>query len=245
MTIELDSTDPRAVDGRQIRAVSFHDLRMDYLAEVLGSDPAGGRALVVGGGRGVLSRGIARLGFDVVSLDPSPAATDMARADDDGLGIEYRTGRAEALADEGAFDLVYVADIFEVASDLDRVVERVAAALAPGGVLVYDTVSRSVISRVIYLGLFQLVPATRIMPRGRYSASRLRTPAEMAAAFARHGLRNGGVAGFAPKDPRKLLTAALARKRGDITDADIPGLVGMVRKKGNPPVTYLGHARRA
>ncbi|MEU1663839.1 methyltransferase domain-containing protein [Streptomyces sparsogenes] len=267
--IELDSRLPEAVDGRQIRAVAFQESRLEYVRRTLrsvGLTAAGSRALVVGSGRGPLAGGLARLGFDVLALDPSPTATALAReaqereagarqagereADEtDGgerLALRHETAPPEALGvPDAAFDLVYYADTFEIAPDLDPVLAEGARALAPDGVLVYDTVNRTPLSRLVYLLAFQRLPMTRIMPPGRYTAARLRTPAELTAALARHGLRHEGVCDFKPRDPRGLIKATMARRRGRITDEEIPPMVDFVlAPDARPQVTYLGHARK-
>ncbi|HEY1624363.1 MAG TPA: methyltransferase domain-containing protein [Streptosporangiaceae bacterium] len=250
--IELDSRAPDTVDGRQIRAVTFQDVRLEYVTgtmERLGLAAAGSRALVVGSGRGLLAGGLARLGFSVVAVDPSASATAMAREahERENLAVVHKTAPAEDLdmADE-AFDVVYLADTLEITSDPDQVIEQAARALAPDGVLIYDTVNRTLISRVIYLGAFQALPFTRIMPAGRYAAARLRPPAELAALLNRHGLRNQDICEFRPKDPRSLVKATLARRRGRITDEEIPPIVAFVlAPDGSPVVTYLGYARKS
>ncbi|HEX2314419.1 MAG TPA: methyltransferase domain-containing protein [Thermomonospora sp.] len=246
--LELDSRSPEAVDGRQIRAVTFQDVRLEYLATVL-PDPAGTHALVVGGGRGLLPRGLARLGMGVTAADPSPAATAMAReaAEREGLPVDHDTAPAERLPyPDDTFDLVYVADTFEITDDLDQVVREAARVLRRGGLLVYDTVNRTPVSRLIYLGAFQKLPMTRIMPPGRYAADRLRRPEEVAAALTRHGLVPGDVCAFKPKDGRSLVRATLARRRGEITDEQIPPMVRFVLDPGGRPVvTYFGHARKS
>lgn len=243
--VELDSTTPGAVDGRQIRALAFHGVRMEYVERVMKRHGiSGGRALVVGGIRGDLPRGLARLGFTVTSLDPSPVATAMAREADGGLGLTYATAAPEALGvADGQFRLVYCADSFEVTSDLDRVVEQVSRALEPGGVLVYDTVHRTGVSRLIYLGAFQGIPMTRIVPAGRYAADRLRTPAEMAEVLSRHGLRGEEVVGFRPVSVVSLVRAVLARRRGTLSDEQIADAVQFVLDDDHAPqVTYFGAA---
>jgi 2-polyprenyl-6-hydroxyphenyl methylase / 3-demethylubiquinone-9 3-methyltransferase len=249
--IELDSRLPDTVDGRQIRAVAFQDVRLEYVTATLknlGLTAAGSRALVVGSGRGLLAGGLARLGFTVVAVDPSATATAMAGEahERENLAVVHKTAPAEdlSLAGEG-FDVVYLADTLEITNDPDRVIEQAARALKPGGVLIYDTVNRTLLSRLIYLGAFQAVPFTRIMPPGRYAAARLRPPAELASLLDRHGLRNQGICGFKPKDPRSLIRATLARRRGQITDEEIPPIVGFVlTPHGSPVVTYLGYARK-
>jgi 2-polyprenyl-6-hydroxyphenyl methylase/3-demethylubiquinone-9 3-methyltransferase len=247
--IELDSRVAETVDGRQIRAVAFQDVRLEYVTgtmKSLGLAAAGSRALVVGSGRGLLAGGLARLGFAVVAVDPSAAATAMARQahELEGLTVEHHTAEDLGLGDE-AFDLAYYADTLEITAHPDRVIEQATRVLKPGGVLIYDTVNRTLLSRLIYLGAFQAVPFTRIMPRGRYAAARLRTPAEMVALLDRHGLRNLDICGFKPKDARSLIKATLARRRDQITDEEIPPIVGFVlTPHGRPVVTYLGYARR-
>ena len=249
--IELDSPSTDTIDGRHIRAVAFRRARQEYLERTLASvglSPAGRRALVVGGGRGPLPRDLARLGFDVVAVDPSERATAMATetADRDGLAIEHRTAPAERPdVPAAAFDLAYYADTFEITGDLDGVLEQAGRALKPGGVLVYDTVNRTLLSRLVYLGAFQGFPGTRIMPPGRYAASRLRRPDELVEALRRHGLRNEDICDFRPRNVARLVTAILARRRGRIADADIPAIVDIVLAPDDPPVvTYLGHALR-
>ncbi|MFV2171580.1 class I SAM-dependent methyltransferase [Actinomadura sp. LOL_016] len=243
--IELDSTRPEAIDGRRLRAVAFQDVRMAYLAEH-GLDR--GRALVLGGGHGALPRGLARAGMDVTALDPSAAATRMAEdaAKAEGLAIAHVTARAEDLdAPPGSFDLVYAADTFEITDDLDRVVERAARALGPGGALAYDTVNRTVPAKLVYLGAFQRLPWTRIMPPGRYASARLRRPAEVAAVLSRHGLRSADVCGFKPASAAGLVRTVLARRRGQIGDDGVASMAGFVLDPDGPPVvTYLGHARK-
>ncbi|WP_445183808.1 methyltransferase domain-containing protein [Pseudonocardia sp. Cha107L01] len=145
----------------------------------------------------------------------------------------------------GTFDVAYLADTLEITPELDRVLEQARLTLRPGGVLFYDTVNRTLLARLVYLVVFQGLPLTRIMPPGRYAASRLRGPGELGEALARHGLRNEDVCDFKPRNPASLLKAVLARRRGAITDEQIPPIVDFVRvPDGSPLVTYLGYARK-
>jgi 2-polyprenyl-6-hydroxyphenyl methylase/3-demethylubiquinone-9 3-methyltransferase len=242
--IQLDS--PDAIDGRHIRAVAFQQVRLEYVRRT-SAVTVGDPALVVGSGRGDLARGLARLGMDVTALDPSAAATELARERDGGASVVYRTARAEDLGDlpDSSFAFAYYADTFEITADLDRVLAAAARVLRPGGVLVYDTVTRTPVSRLVYLGAFQAFPPTQIMPPGRYSADRLRPPEELADALARAGLTSDEVCGFAPRSLRALVSAVLARKRDRITDDEIPGVVGFELTPDHVPVvTYLGLARK-
>ncbi|GHC95744.1 hypothetical protein GCM10010313_01170 [Streptomyces violarus] len=247
--IALDSAGPAAVDGRHIRALTFQSVRMEYLRRVLGQlslAAAGSRALVVGSGRGLLARGLARLGFEVVAADPSPAATALALDADDGLGVTYLTTPAEELdVPDDSFDLVYCADTLEITERPDAVLREAARVLRPGAAFVYDTVNRTPVARLIYLGAFQGFPGTRIMPRGRYAAHRLRRPVELAESLDRAGLSAKDVSAFKPRDVRGLVRATRGRRRGTLTDDQLPELVDMVLEpESSPVVTYLGYAVR-
>ena len=244
--IRLDDED--AVDGRQLRALAFQQVRTEYVQrtlDLLGQAPAG-RAVVVGSGRGTQSRALAGLGFEVDAVDPSAAATALARAGDDGSVARYRTAQPHDLGvPEESIDLAYYADTFEITHDLDGVLAAGARALRPGGVLIYDTVTRTLLSRLVYLVGFQRLPATRIVPPGRYSAARLRRPEELAAALARPGLICGDVCSFEPGSGRELVASVLARRRGKITDDDVPSALRFRLSPGHHPVvTYLGFARK-
>ncbi|HEY1624358.1 MAG TPA: class I SAM-dependent methyltransferase [Streptosporangiaceae bacterium] len=109
--IELDSQAPDTVDGRQIRAVAFQDVRAQYVTGTMktaGLVAAGSRALVVGSGRGLLAGGLAQMGFDVVAVDPSATATAMAREahERQGLPVVHQTAPAEDLGlPDDVFDI--------------------------------------------------------------------------------------------------------------------------------------------
>ena len=106
--------DPESPDGFHIRAATFQPVRVDYAREVLldrlGLDPTGTRVLVVGSGRGLLARELARLGFAVTGLDPSAAAVRSAvdATAGEGLVANYEAGDPQRLPyPDGAFDVAY------------------------------------------------------------------------------------------------------------------------------------------
>ncbi|MEU4420913.1 methyltransferase domain-containing protein [Actinoplanes sp. NPDC024001] len=242
--VELDTRSAEAIDGRHLRAVAFQEVRLQYLRKIPHRVRAGARILVIGGGRGTLPAGLAALGLDVTSADPSPVATELATAAV--AGVTFTTAAAEDLPfPDASFDVVYCADTFEITGDLDAVIREAARVLRPGGTLVYDTVNRTAPGRAVYLGAFQGFRFTRIMPPGRYAAARLRPPAEVARVLAAHGLHSEDVCGFRPASVVRLVTAVLRRRRGRLTDDEVGPLTGFVLDpKGPPLVTYLGWAAK-
>jgi 2-polyprenyl-6-hydroxyphenyl methylase / 3-demethylubiquinone-9 3-methyltransferase len=238
-------------DGFHIRAATFHPVRSGYarrvILEQLSWHPIGRSALVVGAGRGLLARELARLGLSVDAIDPDAAAIRLAReatARED-LSVDYWVGDARRLPyPDAAFDLVYYADTFEITLDLDRVLAEAARVLRPGGALLYDTVARTTLSRLIYIGALQSWRWSRFMPRNRYAWDRLLPPEELAAELADYGMRNRDVTAFLPANPLRLLRAILRARRGDISDPELARLAGMhLAPPGTrPEVTYLGFA---
>jgi 2-polyprenyl-6-hydroxyphenyl methylase/3-demethylubiquinone-9 3-methyltransferase len=247
----MNAATAMGVDGFHIRAASFQPLRAAYVRDVLfdrvGIGPTGKRALVVGARRGLLARELARLGFVVSALETNPAVARLGQqaAACEGLTIDYEIGEAGRLpyADQ-SFDVGYWADTLEVTPVLDTVLAEAARVLRREGVFIYDTVARTRLSRLIFLGLLQSWRWTRIAPPGRYAWERLRDPDELAHRLARHGLRNEDIRGFLPANPVRMVQGTRRAHHGDIDDAELADLAGMrLAPAGKrPDVTYLGFA---
>ena len=81
---------------------ALNPVRLRYLNKVLGRfgvDPAGKMLADVGCGGGLFAEELARLGANVIGVDPSAPSLETARAHATaaGLMIEYRLGRGEQL----------------------------------------------------------------------------------------------------------------------------------------------------
>ena len=86
----------------------------------VGAPLAGIDLLDVGCGAGLFAEPLARLGADVVGLDPAPAAIEAARAhaEETGARLAYRVGTVEELAAEPRrFDVVSAMEVVEHAAD--------------------------------------------------------------------------------------------------------------------------------
>lgn len=243
--VRLNDPRPEVLDGRHLRASAFEPARVALLDDLV-EGGVGGRALTVGAGYANVLGLLVDRGFDVVASDPSAEAVGVARQR--WPAVEHRvadptsTGLAHA-----SFDLVFCTDTLEIVDDLDGVLRELARVIRPGGTVVLDTVACTPLARLIYLGLFQRVGYTRIVPPGRYARSRLRRPGDLRAAAARAGLPVRDVVGFEPRSPISLVRALLARRALRITDEEIAPRAGFVlaRHSGEPPVTYFAVCERA
>ena len=99
-----------------------------------------GRALDLACGEGQNTIWLASLGWDIVGVDYSEIAIAKAgvRAERDGVVAEFVCADLVDYAPEGqAFDLVLVLYLHIPADQRRRVLERAAAAVAPGGTFVF------------------------------------------------------------------------------------------------------------
>jgi len=174
----------------------LNPVRLGYLRERIdahwGAEPtgftplAGKRALDIGCGAGLLCEPLARLGATVTGLDAAPENVEAAKAHAalSGLAIDYRTGSVEDLRGE-TFDLVTSLEVIEHATDPAAFVAGLAAALAPGGLMVLSTPNRTMLSR---LALITLAEGTGRIPRGTHDWNQFLKPDELTALVESAGL---------------------------------------------------------
>jgi 2-polyprenyl-6-hydroxyphenyl methylase/3-demethylubiquinone-9 3-methyltransferase len=177
----------------------FNPVRLGYIRDVavrhFGRDPKAGRALAglrlldIGCGGGILCEPMARLGADVVGIDPSATNIEIARlhAAEGELEIDYRAMSAETLAETGErFDVVLAMEVIEHVADVPAFIASAAAVLAPGGVLFVATINRT--AKAFALAIVGAEYVLRWLPRGTHDYSKLVRPSELEAAFAAAGL---------------------------------------------------------
>ena len=89
----------------------------------------GGRVLDVGAGLGGTVALLARAGFRAVGVDPDPRAVSYARARAP-AGAELRCGLLSDVAD-GPFDALFLTEVLQHYRELDPLLARCRALLAP------------------------------------------------------------------------------------------------------------------
>jgi 2-polyprenyl-6-hydroxyphenyl methylase / 3-demethylubiquinone-9 3-methyltransferase len=230
---------------------ALNPVRFGYMRRViveeLGLAPAGLQVLDIGCGGGLLAEEFARLGCNVTGVDPSEESLAAARthAAGQGLAIGYRRALGEALPfGEASFDVVYCCDVLEHVHDLPQVIAETARVLRPGGTYLYDTINRTLRSRLVMITLLQEWRWTALMPPGLHDWKMFIRPAELRRELERHGLVPGGVTGLKPRvNPLRSIRALRRRRRGLLSYA------AAVREMdlGESPdtsVSYIGYARK-
>jgi 2-polyprenyl-6-hydroxyphenyl methylase / 3-demethylubiquinone-9 3-methyltransferase len=215
------------------------------LTQVLQLSPQGRSLLDVGCGGGILAEDFARLGCQVTGVDPSAPSLDAARqhAEQAGLRITYRQSGGEALPfGDATFDIVCCCDVLEHVDDVDAVIAEIARVLRPGGVFFYDTINRTVRSRLIAIKVLQEWEWSSFMPPGLHDWSMFIKPEELEAILERKGLRPQQVVGIVPeRHPLGLLKALRDRKKRKITLGELGRLLRS-RVGKDTSVSYMGYA---
>lgn len=135
------------------------------------------RLLDIGCGGGLLCEPMARLGFDVVGVDPSEEGVGAARAHAEAmrLAIDYRCGEAQALlAAAERFDVVLNMEVIEHVAEPGGFLRGAAQLIAPGGLMLLATLNRT--WKSLALAKFGAEYVLRWAPVGTHDWRKFLTP---------------------------------------------------------------------
>jgi 2-polyprenyl-6-hydroxyphenyl methylase/3-demethylubiquinone-9 3-methyltransferase len=177
----------------------FNPVRLAYIRDQAATrfarDPKrldclkGLRVLDIGCGGGILSEPLARLGADMIGVDPAAENIEIARAhaDEQELAIDYRAGTAEELAEANErFDVVLAMEVVEHVADMALFVSTCAAMVKPGGLMIAATLNRTLKSFALAIVGAEYV--LRWLPRGTHQWDKFVTPRELESAIENSGL---------------------------------------------------------
>jgi 2-polyprenyl-6-hydroxyphenyl methylase/3-demethylubiquinone-9 3-methyltransferase len=235
-----------------LRALAaLNPARFGYMRRVLMEElhlrPTDLRVLDVGCGGGLLAEEFARLGCAVTGVDPSGESLAAARehAAAQGLAIEYERSVGEALPCAAeSFDVVYCCDVLEHVDDPGQVIAETARVLKPGGVYLYDTINRTLLSRLLVIKLLQEWRWTALMPPHLHDWSMFIRPAELERMLQHHGLQPAGLKGLKPRaNPLRVLRALRRRRRGLLSYAEAFERMDL-GESSDLSISYIGYARK-
>lgn len=149
---------------------------------------SGLRMLDIGCGAGLLCEPFARLGAEVVGVDPSATNISVARlhAERAQLSIDYRCTTVEELDPLERFDIVLAMEVVEHVVDVGAFLDRCALLLKPGGLMVVSTLNRN--WKSFALGIVAAEYVLRWLPRGTHQWDKFVTPEELTQYLARNKL---------------------------------------------------------
>src|SRR3954469_23423637 len=147
---------------------------------------SGLRMLDIGCGAGLLCEPFNRLGAEVVGVDPSASNIAAARlhAGKSHTSVDYRCTTIEERDPRERFDIVLAMEVVEHVVDVGAFLDRCAAMLKPGGMMVVSTLNRN--WKSFALGIVAAEYVLRWLPRGTHQWDKFVTPDELA----RHLERN-------------------------------------------------------
>jgi 2-polyprenyl-6-hydroxyphenyl methylase / 3-demethylubiquinone-9 3-methyltransferase len=168
----------------------FNPVRLAYIKEQvcarLGLDPMerepfkGLRFLDIGCGGGLLCEPMARLGANVVGVDPSKKniKTATVHATEQELEIDYRIGTAEDLAAAGEkFDVILNMEVIEHVANPQNFTATCVSLMKPGGLMFVATLNRTLKSFAL-----AIVGAEYILgwlPKGTHEWEKFIKPTEL------------------------------------------------------------------
>lgn len=184
--------------------------RLQYFDTLI--DWRGKTVLDLGCGGGFMAEALARRGAVVQAIDPAMDAIAIARqhAEDQGLTIDYRVGVGEALPFAAAsLDAVVCVDVLEHVADAGRVIAEVHRVLRPGGMLLFDTINRTMLARLVVVYLAEDV--LRLLPRGTHDPAKFIKPQELESMLTRTGFKTYPPVGLGPRGLSRRLDFKFGR----------------------------------
>jgi 2-polyprenyl-6-hydroxyphenyl methylase / 3-demethylubiquinone-9 3-methyltransferase len=192
--------------GKMAPLHKFNPVRIGYVRDQavarFGRDPKrldslkALRMLDIGCGGGLLSEPLARLGAEMVGVDPSEMNIEAAKehASRSGLAIDYRCATAEELAEaDEKFDVVLAMEVVEHVADVPLFVRSCAAMVKPDGLMIAATINRTLKSFALAIVGAEYI--LRWLPVGSHRWDKFVTPNELEIAMEQAGLRVTGEQG--------------------------------------------------
>ena len=225
---------------------SLNPARFGYFRKVLAQlniDPRGKRTLDVGCGGGLLAEEFARLGCVVSGVDPSFESLAVARvhAEHSGVGIDYCLGRGESLPFvDGSFDIVYCCDVLEHVDDLDAALSESARVLKPGGLYLFDTINRTLMSWLAVIFVAQQFPLTRIFPPGTHAWQKFITLHALSISLRSHGIAAAEFVGLGSRVNPLVNAAWMMAVKAGLSGYGAYGRGTAFRVVKKPAMNYAG-----
>lgn len=237
--------------GFELASLRFcmNPVRYGYFQRIRAELVIGGRTVLdIGCGGGYLAEAFTADGFEVTGLDPAVNSIAAARryALENGLPIRYEVGRGESLPfKDRTFDIVCCCDVLEHVDDVRQVLREAARTLKPGGVFLYDTVNRTLRSKLVLIKVWQDWNLVGFDATNVHVWEKFLKPAELTELLRAVGLTPGGVRGItAVKGPAALLYGFWKIRRSRIRGAAIADTFAL-RETSDLGVSYMGWARKA
>lgn len=162
----------------------INPLRLQYIRSLIeahykGKLPKELSVADIGCGGGLISIPLARIGYEVTSID---ADTEALLVLDAKIKEERLTNIKTILQESDAlppsqYDVVICIEVVEHVADLEDFVAQVTQRVKPGGMIIFSTLNRSVKSWLLAVGVAEYI--LRWVPRGTHEYTKMLKPSEL------------------------------------------------------------------
>jgi 2-polyprenyl-6-hydroxyphenyl methylase / 3-demethylubiquinone-9 3-methyltransferase len=203
--------------------------------------------LEVGCGGGILLEEIAEMGFNTTGIDPAESSVNAAilHSKEKNLNIRYETGHGENLPYESeSFDVVLCCDVLEHVHDLPKVISEISRVMKKGGVFIYDTFNRTLMSNLGVIKIMQEWKRWAIMPPGLHVWEMFISPDEIRTLLKENQMDWKEHRGLKPGVSYiRMLHYLHKRAAGELSYEEFGKKFAMVETK-SLQVIYMGYAVR-
>ena len=228
-----------------ILETGIQPVRSEYLFQCIGNKKTKiNDSLDIGCGGGILTEKLTTVSEKTYGIDISQASLLTAKnhAIEQGLDIDYRQAPAEKLPFlDNSFDLITCCDVLEHVDDVDQVIAEVSRVLRPGGIFIYDTINRTVMSYLSVITIAQDFPLTRFAPKNAHVWHKFIRPDEFLPLFESHGLKSVEQIGMAPSVNSLTMLWYILQTKYNGLDFATFGAKTQFKTSNNKSISYLGH----
>jgi len=191
----------------------------------------------IGCGGGLVTEQLSKRGFKMIGFDRSESSLEQARqhAEMAGLDTIYKVGNAYDLSleiENNSVDGVIMSDVLEHLHDLPRAIKEIGRILKPGGIFVFDTINRNLLSFLLAIVLVQESPFG-ILPPHAHHWSLFTQPKELRDLLREIGMELKETHGLHVKKDWNLINVVFSKKNVK----NVGYYIG-----GNDSVQYVGYA---
>jgi len=226
----------------------FNPVRVNYAKNILEQHKINSEeinVLEVGCGGGILTEEIAKMGFNTTGIDPSEQSLNIAikHAKENNLKIKYVKGVGEDLQfQNNSFDVVFCCDVLEHVRDLPKVISEISRVLKNGGLFIYDTFNRTIISKIAAIKILQEWKRWAIMPPNLHVWEMFIKPDEIRALLQENQLNCKEHRGIKQNiSYPKMLQYLHKRAIGELTYEDFGEKFRMIECRSTQMI-YMGYA---
>ena len=152
------------------------------------------KILDVGCGGGLVCEPLARLGYTVTGIDQSAEAIEVAHhhAMEQGLDINYSCANIEDIKEQ--YDIITLLEVLEHVEQPEQLLKSAVDRLAPGGLIFFSTLNRTVFSYAA--GILLAEKVLKWAPEGTHQWSKFLKPSEIIMPLQALGIKPINVTGI-------------------------------------------------